>query len=110
MNFLASLVGKLVHKRMIENGATSQLSKTVGSAVISDFLKAHSRVRLNTKYFLVLTKLKFDIKLVKNVKKSVSTESIANFLTAKSELLATNARTHKQDLDSLVTLKFERFK
>lgn len=43
-------------------------------------------------------------------KKSVSTESIANFLTAKSELLATNARTHKQDLGSLVTLKFERFK
>ncbi|MEG4584893.1 hypothetical protein QUA54_06540 [Microcoleus sp. MOSTC5] len=43
----------------------SGLSKTVGSVAIGDFVKAHSRVRLNTRYFLVLTKLKFDRKLVK---------------------------------------------
>ncbi|WP_333199485.1 hypothetical protein [Microcoleus sp. S28C3] len=42
----------------------SGLSKTVGSVAIGDFLKAHSRVRLNTIFFLLLTQLKFDRKLV----------------------------------------------
>jgi hypothetical protein len=71
MNFLASLVGKPVRKRIIEKGATYLLSKTVGSALISDFLKSHSRVQLNTRYFIVLTKLKFDRKLVKICQKKV---------------------------------------